>query len=106
MANLSNFTPPSHPEGITLEGQLVRLEPLDSKKHAQQLFESNSEEGGEGNWTYLPYGPFNAVSDYSDWLRICCLDRLLVSVAKFASITRPTDCSVNMAPFERLSMLC
>ena len=69
MANLSNFTPPPHPEGITLEGQLVRLEPLDSKKHAQQLFESNSEEGGERNWTYLPYGPFNAVSDYSDWLR-------------------------------------
>ena len=24
---------------------MVRLEPLDSKKHAQQLFESNSEEG-------------------------------------------------------------
>ncbi|MDA8536770.1 GNAT family N-acetyltransferase [Alphaproteobacteria bacterium] len=69
MVNLSNFTPPPHPEGITLDGQLVRLEPLDSEKHAQQLFESNSEKGGERNWTYLPYGPFNTVSDYSDWLR-------------------------------------
>ena len=69
MANLSNFTTPPHPEGITLEGQLVRLEPLNSKKHAQQLFESNSEEGGDRNWAYLPYGPFDAVSDYSDWLR-------------------------------------
>jgi len=69
VVNLSNFTPPPHPEGITLDGQLVRLEPLDSEKHAQQLFESNSEKGGERNWTYLPYGPFNTVSDYSDWLR-------------------------------------
>ena len=56
-ANLSNFTPPPHPKGITLEGQLVRLEPLDAKKHAQQLFESNSEDGGVAPSNYQCYNP-------------------------------------------------
>src|SRR5260221_6943726 len=39
-----------------LEGELVRLEPVDVARHAGELFAAQS--GAPGSWEYLPYGPF------------------------------------------------
>jgi RimJ/RimL family protein N-acetyltransferase len=100
MSELSNFIPPRHPKGITLDGQLVRLEPLGSKRHAQQLFDSNSEEGGEDNWTYLPYGPFITVNDYADWLESIEGN---VDPVFFAIIRRQDEKALGVASYLRIS---
>ena len=41
---------------VALEGELVRLEPVDVAQHAGQLFAAQS--GAPELWEYLPYGPF------------------------------------------------
>ena len=66
---VDNFKVPPHPSNIILEGNLVRLEPLKADKHSVCLFESNSMDKEEINWTYLPYGPFETVEKYADWIK-------------------------------------
>jgi len=41
---------------VALEGELVRLEPVDVARHAGQLFAAQS--SAPELWEYLPYGPF------------------------------------------------
>ena len=41
---------------VALEGELVRLEPVDVAQHADQLFAAQS--SAPELWEYLPYGPF------------------------------------------------
>lgn len=64
-----DFVQPPHPKGIVLEGATVRLEPLDVNRHAESLFAANAMDVEARNWVYLPYGPFDAVGHYSDWLQ-------------------------------------
>jgi RimJ/RimL family protein N-acetyltransferase len=66
---VDNFKVPPHPSNIILEGNLVRLEPLKADKHSVHLFESNAIDKEEINWTYLPYGPFETVEKYADWIK-------------------------------------
>jgi hypothetical protein len=66
---IENFTPPPHPKNIQLNGRTVRLEPLDALKHAEDLFQSNSFDREGMNWKYLPYGPFEKIEDYANWLQ-------------------------------------
>ena len=66
---VDNFKVPPHPSNIILEGKLVRLEPLNADKHSVQLFESNAMDKEKINWTYLPYGPFETIEIYTDWIK-------------------------------------
>ncbi|MGB8224529.1 MAG: GNAT family protein [Polyangiales bacterium] len=50
-----------------MAGRLCRLEPLNAAKHAAGLHEAYAAHPDEGNWTYLPYGPFSSADEYSDW---------------------------------------
>lgn len=54
------------PRREVLDGRLVRLEPLDPGRHADQLFAAAK--GADETWTYLPYGPFAGKDEFSDWL--------------------------------------
>ena len=65
---LLNFQKPPVPKGLSLSGNLVRIEPLDPNRHAIGLFEANQMDTGGSNWDYLPYGPFGSFDDYLDWL--------------------------------------
>ena len=66
-APLPGWSPPPHPPHELLEGRWCRLEPLDPERHAAELFEANAEDDGR-MWTYLPYGPFETLEAYRDWL--------------------------------------
>ena len=61
--NYSNF------KGISIEGRLVDLKPLNSNKYAKELFSSNSLDEEGINWAYLPYGPFESQADYAKWIK-------------------------------------
>ena len=65
---ITSFVKPPHPKGLSILGDYVRLEPLDSNRHSKQLFMANMEPGGNENWDYLPYGPFDSEKDYYQWL--------------------------------------
>ena len=50
-----------------LEGELVRLEPVDPGRHARELFEASRH--ADEIWTYLAYGPFESLGSFTVWLQ-------------------------------------
>src|SRR5260221_12873186 len=49
-----------------LEGELVRLEPVDVARHAGELYAAQS--GAPEIWEDLPYGPFENEAGFQAWL--------------------------------------
>ena len=55
------------PPVAAIEGDLVRLEPLDADAHAADLHRAYS--GHAALWDYMPYGPFTSAAAYHRWIR-------------------------------------
>ena len=51
-------TPATRPVPVTLEGQYVRLVPLDAAVHARPLWEATRGQENDGLWLYLADGPY------------------------------------------------
>ena len=57
------------PERVTLDGQLITVEPLDPDRHVADLFAlMHGEAERERVWDYLPYGPFATIDDHRTWI--------------------------------------
>ena len=54
------------PRREPLDGETVRLEPLDADRHGDELFAAG--QGADETWRYLPYGPFASRDDFLRWL--------------------------------------
>jgi RimJ/RimL family protein N-acetyltransferase len=54
------------PRRESLEGDTVRLEPLDPARHGDDLFAAS--QGADDSWFYLPYGPFAGRDEFMRWL--------------------------------------
>lgn len=63
-----NWTPPSRPERVSIQGRYCRLDPLDSDTDATELFAAFSEDSEGIDWLYLPYGPFATPVEFGAWL--------------------------------------
>jgi len=70
---LESWTPPHRPSREPMEGYYCRVEVLDPDQHAADLFDANAQDTEHRIWTYLPYGPFDNLADYSTWMREICL---------------------------------
>ncbi|MEE9375269.1 MAG: GNAT family protein [Rhizobiaceae bacterium] len=66
--DLSNWQSRPRPERIVLEGQYVRLEPLNGAKHGDELFDAASILGEEDRFLYLPEYPPQAREEFQLWL--------------------------------------
>ena len=82
---------------VALEGELVRLEPVDVAQHADQLFAAQS--SAPELWEYLPYGPFANETAFRVWLteRAATSDPLF-----YAIIERKSGRALGMASFLRI----
>ena len=67
-APLREWSPRALPPRTAMHGRFSRVEPLDVDRHADELFDANSEDHDGRNWTYLPYGPFASFGPYRDYL--------------------------------------
>ena len=56
------------PAAETLAGSFCRLERLDAGRHAADLFDSDRLDVSGASWTYLPYGPFERLEHYVEWV--------------------------------------
>jgi len=94
-----NWKPATPPSLKVLAGRFCRLEPLDSTQHAADLFTAYSLDAGGKNWTYLPYGPFESLASYSDWMDQWCAgsDPLF-----FAIVSQMTGKAVGVASYLRI----
>lgn len=64
---VEGWRPPVRPDGITLSGGRIRLEPLNADLHAADLFAAFS--GHDALWDYMPYGPFASATAYHRWVK-------------------------------------
>ncbi|HLA39224.1 MAG TPA: GNAT family protein, partial [Candidatus Glassbacteria bacterium] len=69
------------------EGRYCRLEPLDPGRHADSLFRAFAADTAGRIWTYLPYGPFENLEDFTAWIDAECLsdDPLFFAIIDLAS---------------------
>ncbi|EMJ97038.1 GNAT family N-acetyltransferase [Leptospira alstonii] len=65
---IENWITPKFPEKTVIDGKFCKLEPLNSVIHSKELFEANSLDIKGECWTYLPYGPFNTLLEYQNWV--------------------------------------
>jgi len=52
------------PPRSTLTGRFCDVVPLDPARHGAELFDAYAAAEDDGDWTYLPYGPFTDLDDY------------------------------------------
>ncbi len=71
-APLPDWQPRPRPPRTAMQGRFCRLEPLDPDRHAAELFAANRLDAVGRNFTYLPYGPFEAYADYRAWMDKAC----------------------------------
>ncbi len=65
--SMASWTSPPAPPRRTLTGQHVLVEPLVAARHAGPIFAANAADTG-AMWTYLPYGPFASIDEYTAWM--------------------------------------
>lgn len=56
------------PSREPMVGHFCRLEVVDAQAHSQSLFDEYSAATDDGDWTYLPYGPFADHESFHTWL--------------------------------------
>lgn len=96
---VADWKPAARPAHKLLTGRFCRLEPLNTARHAADLYAANTLDAEGRNWTYLPYGPFDSLSSYSNWVDqfSATSDPLF-----FAIVSHATGKAVGVASFLRI----
>lgn len=97
---LPQWQAPPFPTRSVLTGRYCRLEPLDPAQHAKPLFNAFQSEASAAHWTYLPYGPFEALDKYRDWLeqQSQSTDPLFMTI-----VDQKDDAAVGLAAYLRIT---
>lgn len=96
---LPDWVPPPWPPHQLLESRFCRLEPLNPDQHAEALFNAIALDIEGRSWTYLPYGPFESLTQYRRWMTsaIGSQDPLF-----FAIVDQQTGLAVGLASYLRI----
>lgn len=65
---LKNWVSCQKPAKTQMFGRYCTLESLAPNKHAAKLFDVLALDNQGESWTYLPYGSFETVAEFNDWL--------------------------------------
>lgn len=68
---VDEWQPCSPPPRTSMAGRYCSVEPLDVTRHGSDLAQVFVHESRDRDWTYLPYGPFGAETDFLAWLATC-----------------------------------
>ena len=102
---ITNWQGSSIPSKKKIEGIYCKLEILDIEKHSEELFNSFSKDTGNIDWKYLPYGGFQTLNEFKNWLIKNCLDN---DPLFYTIIDKHNNYAVGMASYLRIepSMGC
>jgi len=75
LGSIVRFKKAKLPSKRKLIGKYCFLEPIDSRKHAKDLFNNFLKDKKNKIWTYLPYGPFKNYVNFKKWLKSFCLKK-------------------------------
>lgn len=95
-----DFRPAQSPPRTPIEGRYCVIEPFDRERHAANLYEAIREDASGSSWTYLGYGPFASLEDYSAWAEHTCTgdDPLFHAI-----LDRETGLPVGVAAYLRIA---
>ncbi len=97
---VQNWIEPQRPTFTKIEGRYCNLERLDSLRHAKDLFEANALSKNHEIWTYLPYGPFDELKSYQQWvIEMAAKDDPLF----YAIIDQKTNKALGVASYLRVT---
>ena len=98
---LLDWKPASPPPRSTLDGRYVRLEPLNSATHGDDLWLAlQGADSDPALWEYLPYGPFAERAAFDVWLQ----DKQSTSDPLFFSVVdKTTGRAVGLLSFLRIA---
>jgi RimJ/RimL family protein N-acetyltransferase len=94
-----DWRPRPFPTGVTLDGRLARVTPLDPDQHTEDLYAANGEDRDGEGWTYLPYGPFADITAYRAWMRATCQKH---DPQFYAILDRETDRAQGLFALQRI----
>jgi RimJ/RimL family protein N-acetyltransferase len=82
-----DWIPAKRPPRTPMAGRWCRVEPLDVARHGAELFAAYAEDREGRVWSYLPYGPFEKLAEFQDWMAASCLgdDPLFHAIVEGAS---------------------
>jgi RimJ/RimL family protein N-acetyltransferase len=95
---LDDWTGASAPDRAPMVGLRCRLEPLEADRHAAALYAAYSADRDGGNWTYLPYGPFENAAAYGEFVNGI---QLTGDTLFFAIVDRALETPVGVASYLR-----
>jgi RimJ/RimL family protein N-acetyltransferase len=97
--SVPDWKQPARPARKLFTGRFCSLEPLNTARHASDLYAANALDAEGRNWTYLPYGPFDSLSSYSNWVDqfSATSDPLF-----FAIVSHASGIAVGVASFMRI----
>jgi RimJ/RimL family protein N-acetyltransferase len=94
------WIPAKRPPREPMIGHSMRLEPLDTRRHAVALHAASHDRGaGPTLFQHLPYGPFAGLEDFSAWLERCAASE---DPLFFALVDSRTGKPEGMASFLRI----
>jgi RimJ/RimL family protein N-acetyltransferase len=96
--SLSDWKSASSPSRTALDGELVRLEPLDVDRHAAGLYAAQA--GAPEIWDYLPHGPFSSEGDFRAWLTASAASH---DPLFYAIVDRASGRALGMASYLRIA---
>jgi RimJ/RimL family protein N-acetyltransferase len=96
---VAGWTAPDRPPNTPMLGRFCRVEPLDLKRHAADLYAANRTDTEQRMWTYLAYGPFDSLDSY-----VAHMEQLSRAGDPFfhAIVDNATEKAVGVASFLRI----
>lgn len=88
------------PPRTTMDGDYCELVPLDAGLHGLELHAAYGEADDDGDWTYLPYGPFLDAAEFVAWLTDVASQ---TDPAFYAIVDRVTGEAAGLASYLRIS---
>lgn len=89
-----------HIEPVTLEGRIVRLEPL-GLQHVAGLYAASQD---PDIWLYMPYDPSHAVADMEGWVAAALQEQKAGTALPFAIIERATNTIVGSTRYLNIAL--
>ena len=88
------------PSRNKMEGQYCSINILNVNDHADELFKAFAKDFSSQDWTYLPYGPFENLRNFLEWLQKECIgnDPLFHTI-----LDKTINKAVGMASYLRIN---
>lgn len=93
----TDFPRPMPPK-TPMTGRFCSVIPTSPDAHSEALFSAFQKDTNGRNWTYLPYGPFDRLEDFQNWLETSCQR----ADPMFHTILDPDGTPIGLASFLRI----